>query len=67
MDQHLVNLREQMLQENEGDPLHAAAKLAWKLHGALGYSQGSATLSVLELFPEVTEDEIKEANGWEFP
>ncbi len=59
MDQHRKNLRLEAM-------LIGAAHLAVRFHTRNGFSQGSATLTVLELFPEFTEEDIKEANGWEF-
>ena len=60
MDQHLQNMRLAAM-------LDGAARLAERLHVDNGFSKGSATLTVLELFPEFTETEIKDVNRWEFP
>lgn len=71
-----LSLRAELLRENRGDPIEAAAIFALRLTRGdprtlkAGYSVPSAILSALEIFPEVSEGEIRARNsayGWMAP
>ncbi len=64
-----MSLREILLTESNGVLMVAAAEFARGLNldsGAFkaGYSEANAILASVEMFPEVTEDQIRVLNGW---
>ncbi len=64
-----MSLREELLKENHGDLIEAAAILALRLTRddpktfEAGYSIPSAILAAKDIFPEVTESQIRFLNG----
>lgn len=68
-----MTLRDELLAENHNDPVEAAAILALRLtrddptNFKVGYSVDNAILAALDMFPEVTEGQIRYINnrhGW---
>ena len=65
-----MSLRQELLIENDGDLREAAAIMANRLNRddpvtlKVGYSRENAILAAIELFPEVTADEIRYDNQW---
>ncbi len=64
-----LNWRERFLAENNGIHIPAAAAfaaaLAKGIDGLPGFSHLACLLATAEIFPEVTEDEIRQTNNWE--
>ena len=66
----MASLRDEYLDKHNGDWVAAAAGFAKDLNRddpetfKVGYSRVNAILSSGEIFPEVTEDEIRDLNGW---
>ena len=61
--------RERFLVENNGIHITAAAEFAVALSKGLdglpGFSHDACLLAAAEIFPEVTEDQIRRTNHWE--
>ena len=64
-----LNWRDRFLAENNGVQISAASEFAVALNKGLdglpGFSHGACLLAAAEIFPEVTEAEIRRTNGWE--
>ena len=64
-----MSLRDELLEDNHNDPLEAACHLALRLtRGNLdslkaGYSKANAVLATRDIFPEITEHQIR-VNLW---
>lgn len=62
-----MNLRDELLLDNDEDPLRAAVAMARDLERGdreslrVGYTRPNAVLAAIELFPEVTADELLDA------
>ncbi len=69
----MSDLRDEYLVKNNGIVIAAAAEFARDLEKGgnestsyeAGYEPGNAILAMAEIFPEVTEDEIRRVNNWE--
>ena len=69
----MSDLREEYLAKNNGIIIQAAAEFARDLEVGgndatsyeAGYEPANAILAMAEIFPEVTENEIRRANHWE--
>lgn len=68
-----MSLREELLADNNGILIEAASVFAHRLNYGdparfkAGYSQSNAILAAVEMFPEVTEEQIRVSNNWESP
>ena len=66
-----MSLRDELLSENYGNEREAASILALRLTRddpdifKAGYSQENAILAAVEMFPEVTPDQIRFTNRWQ--
>ncbi len=65
-----MTLREEYLAMNDGIVIEAASQFATHLTRddpetfKVGYSQDNAILAAIEIFPEITSDEIRFNNRW---
>jgi len=67
----MMNLRDEYLAKNDGNVVKAASVFAFYLARddtetfKVGYSHDNAILAAIEMFPEVTADQIRSNNSWE--